>query len=232
MWRAPQGTTPNTSRVEIVKTCRKCKEVGRRAWKRLSSVKLSRAGHDQGREHTQQGASNRVEEDEIILLDCFTPVISSWSLGITGKPWLSLSKGSHTGLLCFCCFMAFSQPQCWQPWLFLKLCCFKPCVWACLKVNVYIWVLGCQNDWVAVDLIFIAWSLQQEVCRITHHHLCGLAVWYHTMLVATCAALRSIQMTRAMIKAGNATIKWVDKDLLREAAVLPRISTDIYCQKV
>lgn len=36
----------------------------------------------------------------------------------------------HTGFLCFCCFMAFSQPQCWQPWLLLKLCCFEPCGWA------------------------------------------------------------------------------------------------------
>lgn len=86
MHRAPQGTTPNTPIVESVSTCSECKEVGRRAQKCLSSVLLSIAGHDQGREHAQQGASNRVEEDESILLDYFTPVISSWSLGIAGEP--------------------------------------------------------------------------------------------------------------------------------------------------
>lgn len=146
------------------------------------------------------------KKDEFIPLDYFTPVFSSWFLGITGEPRLSLSKGSHTGLLCFCCFMAFGRPQCWQPWRFLKLCYFKPCGQACLKVNVHIWVLGCQNNWVAVDSVFIAWPLQPEVCRITHDQLCELAVWCHTMLVAPCAALRSIRMTRAMIKAGNATL--------------------------
>jgi hypothetical protein len=72
-----KGTIQNTSRVESLRTCSECKEVGRRAWKCLSSLRLSRAGHGQGKEHVQQGASNRVEEDDFILLDYFTPMFSS-----------------------------------------------------------------------------------------------------------------------------------------------------------